>query len=118
MMFVYGRSAIDFWPGWLTEAEFKASVERAFYSGEDRSFVWAEYVKFRDRAYAVAKTIGWEGDIREGPYVAGLPPEEETSSSDFVIAWKQDNNGDTFIASPRQLKWLENSYGEWTKYGN
>jgi hypothetical protein len=65
-MYVYGRSAVNFWPGWMSESEFKTSVERAFPSEDHRDYVWARYVRFRDRAYAIAKLVGWEGDIHEG----------------------------------------------------
>jgi hypothetical protein len=49
--------------------------------------------------------FGWEGYIREGPYRAPLPCGDP--SCKYMVAWRQDNNGDTFIASPFHLPWLE-----------
>ena len=60
------------------------------------------------RAQHLAKRLGWEGDIREGPYFAPLP-ENDTHPSAFLLAWKQDNNGATFVASPFNLPWLDKS---------
>ena len=45
----------------------------------------------------------WQGDVREGPYVFALP---DTCSCQLGVAWKQDNNGDTFVFSIRELPWL------------
>jgi hypothetical protein len=104
-MFAYARAAIDFWPGWLTEEQFKAAIQSV-----------AEYEDFRDKAFALAKEVGWEGDIREGPFIAGIPTHETADDGHFIIAWKQDNNGDTFVASPYRLPWLETGdYGKWVQ---
>lgn len=77
---------------------------------------WAAYEAFRNQAYELAKKVGWEGDIREGPYIAGLPTHETADDGHIMIAWKQDNNGDTFVVSPYKLPWLEHGdYGKWTE---
>jgi hypothetical protein len=34
-------------------------------------------------------------------------PEEPRLGSDFIIAWKQDNNGQTYVAAPFRLPWLK-----------
>jgi hypothetical protein len=58
--------------------------------------------------------LGWEGDIRGGfgdsdggPWFAPLP----ISNGDiaYAVAWKQDNNGETFVASSISLPWLEHA---------
>jgi hypothetical protein len=55
----------------------------------------------------MALEAGWEGDIRHGsgPFVCPLP--DGDCGSEYLIAWKQDNNGSTFIASPFCLPWLK-----------
>jgi hypothetical protein len=94
---VYSIPPFDFWDGWLTEKEYLQRSERP-----------VGYYSFRAVAFERARAMGWEGDIREGPYVAGLPYEER----DIIVAWKQDNNGQTFIASPVELPWLEKETNE------
>jgi hypothetical protein len=114
-MFVYARAAIDFWPGWMTEKDFRANLANV-YNVQGGSAEWTKYGTFRAKAYELAKKAGWEGDIREGPYVAGLPTHETADDGHFMIAWKQDNNGDTFVASPYRLPWLESGdYGKWVQ---
>jgi len=45
----------------------------------------------------------WEGDIREGPFIARLPGDEYDVSS-FVVLLKQDNDGATYIVSRYSLE--------------
>jgi len=72
---------------------------------------WSQYAEFRRTAMELAREKGWEGDIRRGengPCVTALPfvDPEEYGKAYHIIAWKQDNNGQTFVASPQQLPWL------------
>ena len=59
-----------------------------------------------NRARQLAKAAGWEGDYRAGstPRVFWLPDE---GSFQYAFVWKHDNNGDTFVVSPRPLAWLD-----------
>jgi len=57
-----------------------------------------------EKAQKLALEAGWEGDFRHDPSVFFLPDETEFA---YGFAWKQDNNGDTVIVSPRPLFWLE-----------
>jgi hypothetical protein len=117
-MFAYARAAIDFWPGWLSEEEFKAQLAHRCFTQRDIANAWSRYEQFRDRAYDLAKKVGWEGDIRSGPFIAGLPTHETAIDGNVMLAWKQDNNGDTFVVSPYKLPWLEGGdYGKWTAAG-
>jgi hypothetical protein len=111
-IFVYHlNTPIDFWTGWRTEAEFLAHAAE-----EANSFIGAdtlpgEYLEFRQIAMELAYDIGWDGNIRKGeggPYVIALPNED--CNVQLVIAWKSDNNGDTFVASPRPLPWLDTAW--------
>jgi len=49
---------------------------------------------------------GWEGDVRDGPFIAGLPPAHKGSESDLMVAVKQEENGLVFVWSPHELTWL------------
>lgn len=105
-IFVYGVEPIDAWLAWSDEEQLKASVDR-WCSSERRSGFWAFYEAFRDQSMEIARSLGWQGDIREGPFVAGVPTFEIRNTSLFMVAWKQDDDGLTFIASPVRLPWLE-----------
>ncbi len=81
---------------------------------DDTEGVGSPYEKMKQHALQIARKVGWEGDIREGPFIAGLPTDKGGEDGKVMIAWKQDNNGDTFIVSPIRLKWLETGdYGKW-----
>jgi len=101
-MFAYElESPIDFWEGWLTEAEYlEHLIKGGPFSGDYKWSQIGEYFRLRIKAEEIACTIGWEGDTRQGPFITALPPD------DIIVAWKHDNNGDTFVFSPRPLPWL------------
>ena len=64
------------------------------------------------RSCYLAATLGWEGDIREGPFTTMLrDPDDRGGSSTRAIAFKQDNNGVTFVAVHSALHWLFREYG-------
>ena len=46
-------------------------------------------------------------------FVTVLPAAELGGLPLFVIAWKQQSNGTTFVASPVRLPWLEVEDNEW-----
>lgn len=57
-----------------------------------------------ERARGLAREVGWEGDFRHPPQVFFLPDEGTFA---YAFVWKQENNGGTFIISPRPLAWLK-----------
>jgi hypothetical protein len=108
-LFVYHVGPIDDWEGWTPVQQLVP---------EDGT-KWTEWI-YRDdavrrwaQAMQLARQIGWEGDVRggffgpDGPWVCPLPCGD--CQNDYLIAWKQDNNGSTFIASPVALPWLRAS---------
>jgi hypothetical protein len=104
-LFVYVTAPIDFWDGWTREGRYvKELAARDYYSPK----AVAEYKALMSVAMELARGLGWDGDIREGPYVTALP-NPDSGCSDIIVAWKQDNNGTTFIASPRLLPWLHDA---------
>ena len=104
LIYVYSCLPIDFWHGWHPLQSLLSRSDTARYKTGDWSLDPSEVRKFWELAQILAKEIGWAGDIREGPFWIPLPP--LTGDWTFAIAWKQDNNGDTFVASPFQLPWL------------
>ena len=115
-MYVYRTGYIDFWDGWQRPADvFKVSNHYHYKYHVDDSYLTPKLWETTwERAQVGARSLGWEGDVREGPYVSMCPIpdyEEEVYDNDgtFFIAWKQDNNGITFIASPVPLNYLLNN---------
>ena len=100
---IYVLSPIDYWLGWMKEADYLASA-KDYDDMIGNTFV-DDYKALKLKAFAQAKSVGWEGDIREGPYVTGLP--SDSGEVYVMLGWKQDNNGTTFIASPVQLSNLK-----------
>jgi len=97
-MYVYRIAPIDFWAGWMDEATLLQQL--AMTDSAD------DLPSFKATALSVALTrLEWEGDMREGPFYAGIPTNMDYWPS-FMMAWKQDNNGSTFVATPQALPWL------------
>lgn len=112
-MFVYCVLPIDFWSGWQKPSDvFKLNDGLHDEARHDA----AEWRPMWEKAKTLASDVGWEGDIRagEGPFVSVLPSGDGGAMPPVVIAWKQDNNGTTFVASPIRLPWLEDG-GNWVE---
>ncbi|MCA8313219.1 hypothetical protein LGN43_02905 [Burkholderia multivorans] len=56
-----------------------------------------------ESAQDVARDSGWDGDFRHDPVVFWVPTEGDFS---FGFAFKQDNNGTTYVVSPCELPHL------------
>ena len=105
-MIVYQVCPIYDWSGWHDPRELFRVRVRIF---EDFGLFSNQWDRAWEQALELGKEAGWEGDIREGPFVSVLPePPGSYSAVPFLIAWKQDNNGTTFIASPYELPWILN----------
>jgi hypothetical protein len=105
--YVYVLSPIDLWTGWsdretVVPNDVDASVREQLRKQVDATLDGA-LEQFRRRTR-------WEGDVREGPYFAALPPTDSRPESDLMVAVKQDNNGDVFVWSPHPLPHL-NEFG-------
>jgi hypothetical protein len=59
------------------------------------------------KAQELARRAHWEGDVREGSGGPWFCPIPMPGTVEYLIAWKQDNNGESFVASPFPLPWLE-----------
>lgn len=62
-----------------------------------------------DFAKEAALSVGWEGDVRGHARVLPMPVGD---SFEIAFAFKQENNGDTFIVSPVRLQYLEGDSDE------
>ena len=99
---------IDFWPGW------SRPILRADHEPErpDDVFVILRpaYATAWELAQEGARHLGWPGDVREGEgvFVSGafLPEPLSWGSTGFMLGWKEDNNGTTYIASPITISGL------------
>ncbi len=107
-MYVYELSPIDHWGGWMSEEQYLADCENKSYLSTDKPHERRRLEKLKKQAFDLAKRlkIGWEGDFAEGPYFSPIPAEGGNSGCELLLAWKQRNNGTTFIASPYPLPWL------------
>ena len=116
-LYVYALAPIDNWLGWTPLADL---IQPARTRGSDVYPVpFAEIGDCLERGFKVARmALRWEGDIREGPYVAGLPISGGGGDDcAFTLAWKQDHAGICYVVSPIRLAHLENPSGwslEWT----
>lgn len=64
----------------------------------------AELGKIFEQLLKACMDKGWGGDDSEVARVMWLPNEVQFMP---VFAWKEGNNGTTYIASPVKLEWLE-----------
>jgi hypothetical protein len=58
---------------------------------------------------AVKERHNWEGDLRDTIYISSVPTGD--CEGGLIVALKQDNNGDTYFASPVELKIDYNDFG-------
>jgi hypothetical protein len=58
----------------------------------------------REGQRVAAEHLDWPGDVREGPYVFSIPAETNCA---LGVAWKEDNNGTTYVVSQMEMPWLE-----------
>lgn len=55
-----------------------------------------------------ARVIAWEGDMTAGPYVFFMPdPRDGHRNMLRGYAWKQGNDGLTFVVASEELPWLQ-----------
>ncbi len=112
-LYVYRTFPIDFWYGWTP---FLEVLKDALNDEQYIPINPKELLARLQQAQLVAREqLCWDGDIRGGfghhdggPWVAPLPA--KSGGYEFLLAWKQDDNGMTFVISPQPLQWLEQGY--------
>ncbi len=115
-LYVYIVAPIDRFDGMMTAKEAAENAERrsgtCFQVDKNEGYstlttlagrVLAHLGDLFEMAKEASRTLGWEGDVREGPYFFTVPVE---GGSAFGVVWKQDNNGTSFIGSPVPLDYL------------
>jgi hypothetical protein len=60
-----------------------------------------------ESAKTAASEKGWDGDLKGEPVVMWIPNDTEFN---YGFAFKQDNNGTTYVMSPVEMPWLESEY--------
>jgi hypothetical protein len=114
-MFIYLPRPITDWTGWLTESEFLAKLVD---DREDQSKPhWLDYQRFRVAAFGRAMENGAKDAVdpeTDGPHVAAIPM--ANGSCSLMMAWR-DEAGNTWVASPIPLPWLEGGTAKWPDDG-
>lgn len=92
-------------PRWLEES-LKDFGDIDGYNPED------ELITLMSAAEEAAKKLGWEGD-RRGPTRCFPVFTESRTDPELAVIWKQDNNGQTFVASFARMDFLLPLSGNW-----
>lgn len=107
MLYCYHIPPVDFWTGAVSKEELVEATPFAPIHEDEaanhRNRTEQELDRLEQKAHDAFREIGWEGDVREGPYFFSVPG--DTSMVHGYIL-KQDNNGSCFIASPVPLPHL------------
>lgn len=96
-LYVYVLGPIDCWEGWSSHNEMAsaANFAVAYWRPDDvKDRFW--------QAHDTALAAGWEGDGE--PKLTVIPIRDYFC--ELVFAFKQKNNGSTFIVSPVEMPWL------------
>src|SRR5690242_7797723 len=96
-LYCYHIAPIDYWLGALTADQVMSAANDEVLGPHSQSDAYAEITRLKDRAEAVFRTSGWEGDVRERPFYFPVPGDTRMRGR---YALKQDNNGNCFVASP------------------
>ena len=99
--YVYVLGPIDWWRAWTSldtppVEHYRDENDRVRERHHRQALLEHATARFRD--------AGWDGDVRLGPFFAGLPTHDVTG--EVMVGLKQDNNGTTFIWSPNELPWV------------
>ena len=111
-MYVYCLNPIDYWNGWHLASDIVCMDMNVDWVCEGTRIDPEIFFTKLRVAKVGARKLGWEGDISCGPYISALPVDDPGSPCPIMIAWKQSNNGTTFVASPYELPWLNGKYTE------
>lgn len=102
---VYQILPIDFgWEQCPTVEEYYAALAKEELHGHTRPEALKQFKDDFRQAKELASDKGWEGDIRGDAHVFMVPAEGEFI---YGFAWKQENNGTTYVVSPVEFPNLE-----------
>lgn len=102
-LYIYCIEPIDFWDGW----------QRPENNHLDGFAEWC------DELLHFAEALDGYDPVRAGPYYAPMP---ESYGGSFIVGWKRDNNGASWIVAPREMPHLHKEafivgYAKLTKNG-
>lgn len=97
-LWCYATGPIDFWDGCVDKTKFLKSM----------TCTRSDLNRIEGAALGAFRLLGWEGDVRSGPYFFALP-DPPNCTMQLGLAVKQDNGGRCFFASPFRLPYLEDS---------
>lgn len=83
-----------------TEAMLRARGENPAHAD---IYLLDEFLTHWHEAKDAALDVGWEGDFRHAPRVFWVPVDGQFT---YGFAFKQDNNGSSFVVSPCEMPWL------------
>lgn len=111
--FAYAISPIDFgWDNLQTVEDFARELggRDAFLKAKGADMIMEEGPQIEEflddwqSAKEAAYSEGWDGDTRQGPVVFWVPT---STTFQYGFAFKQDNNGITFVISRVPMPWLD-----------
>jgi hypothetical protein len=118
LIHTYSIDAIDRWTGLQHAADYlhQAVHDVGLFKKESgiheiqtatRSYqhILEEFSTLLTAAQKAATALGWEGDTSAGPFVLFTPSEPAARLTG--IAWKQNNNGQTFVMSLHPIPSLD-----------
>ena len=112
-MIVYELGPIDSWRGWQDiDVMFGTPNKDMPHEGPISPLT---LVCFAAEAFHAAAThLAWDGDIRGWDIRATvLPGADDPNGLAFLLAWKQNSDATTYIASPHRLPWIEAHASRW-----
>jgi hypothetical protein len=109
---LYAVGPVDHWGGWIDLEKHDVSEFADDYDGTEPARLTKQVANLLDAAKLLALDHGWEGDMRQGPFLAAIPNDD--NGIDLVVGWKQDNNGTTFFGSSIELSHLGRPKGSTT----
>jgi hypothetical protein len=105
-VYVYEMSPVDYWEGMTPLGSYFDDRCMSNMLEWRRAPEFDRVLRFLFRTMEIARSHGhWEGDVAHGPYISAVPDSGGLDCA-LILAWKQSNNGTTYVASQIELPWL------------
>lgn len=108
-MFVYDMNCIDFFDGMTKICDYIKLIQN------DTKYypTYKSFKAFLIKCFVNARICGWEGDIRNEDCIGiSAIPMMNGASPSKLLAFKQDNNGSSFLVSEHLLSIDSEEFGE------
>jgi hypothetical protein len=104
-MYCYALRPIDYWGGWMDQKQYCASIAENAQDLADVAERLEEAASLLRRGQDAARLkLRWEGD-HDGVWYSVLPTDRGEGT--LIAAWKQGNNGTTFVVCEQELPGLK-----------